>query len=240
MRIHDFEKNQKIILIIHRIDTKIIYQKPIIEELTILEKFEHSQEQTGPKLVVPLETINVVRLSQTEKIPRSQYIESEDMKIKILSQITKRILYYEEFFFNIRTVNPSINGLGSDFWNDLGFVNDVEIASTIKDPNGIILQKFKGNTTKNGNYLSPKTLFSYNSILSGAYTMEVNATKYFDESAIFATDSVTEEFFVFVPNNNKSFECNYMFENACVATCPKGTFPLEPQPPFEYGMCYIP
>ena len=71
--------------------------------------------------------------------------------------------------------------------------------------------------------------------------MEVNATKYFDESATFAADSITEEFFVFVPNNNKSVtECNYLFEDRCVASCPDGTISLEPHPPIEYGICFIP
>lgn len=216
IRIYDFEKKHKVTLTVQKIDTQTSYEKPIIEELTILEKFEHSQEQTGMKLVIPLEIGNTKKLSETTKIPRSQYILSKDKEIKILSQITKRITHSQEFFFNIRAVDPTINGIAKDFWNDLGFVNDVEITSIIQDPNGKILNKFAGNTTKNGHYSSPKISFSYNSILSGAYTVEVNATKYFEESETFATDSITEEFFVFVTNNNKSeTECIMMepFQN---------------------------
>ena len=53
--------------------------------------------------------------------------------------------------------------------------------------------------------------------------MEINATKYFDESETFATNSITEEFFVFVPNNNKSSECKFLYEGKCVDSCPNGT-----------------
>ncbi len=237
IRIKDFEKNQKITLMLQRIDTDTSYEKPIIEELTVLEKFENSKKTTGMELVVPLKISNAQRLPETTKISRSQYIESEDKEIKILFQITKRISYYNEFFFNIRAVDPAINGVGNNFWNDMGFVNDVEISSIIANPNGKILNEFTGNTTENGYYASPRILFPYNSIMFGPYTMEVNATKYFDESATFATNSITEEFFVFVPNNKKSVtECNYLFEKACVATCPEGTDALKPQPPYENNL----
>lgn len=213
IKIKDFEKKQKITLMVQRIDTITSYEKPIIEELSILEKFELSKKSTGMELVVPLVTNDFKREINIEKIPRSQYIESKDKEIKILDQFIQRIAYTQEFFFNIRIVDPTINGIGNDFWNDIGFVNDVEITSIMRDPNGIKLNEFAGNTTGNGYYTSPRILFSYNSILSGAYTMEVNATKYFDESGTFATDSITEEFFVFVPNNNKSSECRIIKES---------------------------
>jgi len=237
IRIHDFEGKQKITLVLQKIDTETTYEKPIKKELTILEKFELSEKTTGMEFVVPLEKNDFKRASNIEKIPRSQYIESTDKEIKILSVITKRIAYYEEFFFNIRTVDPSINVIGNDFWNDIGFLNDVEIISVIKDPNGKILNEFAGNTTGKGYYTSPRIMFPYNTILPNAYTMELNATKYFDESGTFTTSSITDEFFVFVPNNNKSqIECNFLFEGRCVETC---TSWFQPQPPLKTPICMI-
>ena len=231
IKIHDFEKKQKITLVLQKIDTKTKYEKPIKEKLTIQEKFELSEKTTGMELVVPLDKSDFKKAPNIEKIPRSQYIESTDKEIKILSVITKRIVYYEEFFFNIRTVDSSINKIGNDFWNDIGFLNDVEINSIIKDPNGIILNEFAGNTTGKGYYTSPRILFPYNTILPNAYTMELNATKYFDESATFTTNSITDEFFVFVPTNNKlNVECNFIYQGSCVEFC---TSWLLNQPPFE-------
>lgn len=230
IKIYNQENNQKTILTLQKLDTNTLYEKPIKEELTILEKFEDAQNQTGMKLVVPLDTSDFKKESIVEKIPRSQYIESDE-KIKILNQFTDRIFYYQEFFFDVRIVNSAINGVGNDFWNDSGFVNDVEIISTIKNPYGDILNEFEGDTSENGLYSSPGILFPYNSILSGAYTFQVNATKYFDESQSFATDSITKEFFVFLPNNNKSkTECvNMIINGTCIKKDSEGEVKIQPQ-----------
>lgn len=196
--IYDLQKNLKITLMIQELDTNISYEKPIRQTPTVLEKFELAEEQTGMKLVIPLEK-------------EKKDIQLVKRDIKILTQIPERFPYYQEFFFDVRIVDSALN-ISDDFWNDVGFINDVEIISTIKDPYGTILNQFTGNTTGRGHYAPVNgTSFSFNSVAAGAYTLEVNATKYFEESATFATDSILREFFVFAPN--KKSECEYLDKN---------------------------
>ena len=223
--IHDLEKREKTTITVEKLDTSTPYVKPPVKkELTPLEKFELSKKSTGIGLVVKEEKKQEIITENKTKIPRSEYTESEDKTIKILKQITKRIAYTQEFFFDIRIVDPIINGIGNDFWNKLGFVNDVEISSKIKDPNGDTLHEFLGNTTGTGHYTSPRTLFSYNSVLPGAYTLQVNSTKYFDDSETFVVDSITEEFFVYIPNDTNKLPCKFLDEDKCVEECPEGKF----------------
>lgn len=208
MTIHDQQNNIKITLMIQKLDTNTPYEKPI--KLTVLEKFERAEEQTGMKLVIPLE----------EEKKDIQLVERD---IKILTQIPERFPYYQEFFFDVRIVDPALN-ISNDFWNDVGFLNDVEIISTIKDPFGTILNQFTGNTTGRGHYAPVNgTLFYFNSV-AGAYTLEVNATKYFEESATIATDSIIREFFVFT--HNEKIKCKFLYDGACLDECPFGLFRL--------------
>jgi len=44
IKIHDLKEKQKITLIVQKIDTVTAYEKPIKEELTVLEKFELSEK----------------------------------------------------------------------------------------------------------------------------------------------------------------------------------------------------
>lgn len=217
--IHDLQNNQKIILIIQKVDTNTsyAYEGPI--ELTIAEKVELAEKQIGMKLVVPL-------------VKEKKDIQPVKKEIKILTQIPERFPYYQEFFFDVRIVDATLN-ISNDYWNDVGFINDVEIISTIKDPLGTILNQFTGNTTGKGNY-SPVngTSFSFNSV-SGAYTLEVNATKYFENSATFATDSIVREFFVFT--FIEKLECKIFYNGMCLDKCPFSTHPIPRQPPYEKG-----
>lgn len=212
--IHDKLKNLEITLMTQKVDNTS-YEKPIKQSLTVLEKFERASEITGMELVVPL------KKEKKKDIP-------DEKEIKILTQIPVRFPYYQEFFFDVRVVDSALN-ISKDFWNDVGFINDVEIISTIKDPHGTILNQFTGNTTGKGHFAPVNgTLFSFNSVLLGAYTLEVNATKYFDESARFATDSIIREFFVFSPNDHTKsvspIECELSDNGLCVDECPDGKF----------------
>jgi len=217
--IHDRQNNLKIILIIQKVDTNTsyAYEEPI--ELTVAEKVELAEEQTGMELIVPL-------------VKEKKDIQPDQKEIKILTQIPERFPYYQEFFFDVRIVDSTLN-ISNDYWNDVGFINDVEIISTIKDPLGTILNEFTGNTTGRGHY-SPVngTSFSFNSV-SGAYTLEVNATKYFEKSATFATDSIVREFFVFT--FIEKLECKIFYNGICLNECPFGTHPIARQPPYEKG-----
>jgi len=213
--IHDKLKNLEITLMTQKVDNTS-YKKPIRKSLTVLEKFEIAKDITGMELVVPL------KKEKKKDIP-------DEKEIKILTQIPVRFPYYQEFFFDVRVVDSALN-ISKDFWNDVGFINDVEIISTIKDPYGTILNQFTGNTTGKGHFAPVNgTLFSFNSVLLGAYTLEVNATKYFEESATFATDSIISEFFVFSPNDHtKSVspnECELLDNGLCVDECPIGKSP---------------
>ena len=225
MTIFDLNNREKITLIIKKLDTDTPYEKTIKKELSVLEKFEQAQEMTGLGNIhaqKELEKLEKEKKKQEQKdaviiIPRSDYVESQEKEIKILSQIMEHIPYYQQFFFDIRIVDSTINGAGNDFWNDVGFVNDVEIISTIKDPYGKILNEFAGNTTGKGVYASENgTSFYYNSVLRGSYTLEVNATKYFDDSATFTTNYLIKEFFVFIPNGNNS---NPQTNSTCGGEC---------------------
>ena len=122
------------------------------------------------------------KINNSTIIPRSQYIESTQKEIKILDQITHHITSDDKFSFDIRTVNSTLNQ-SNDYWNDKGYINNVEIRSAIKNTDGLIIKEFVGKTTKKGHY-SPQveTAFSPNSGRPQTYTLEVIATKYFDES----------------------------------------------------------
>lgn len=141
-----------------------------------------------------------------KKIPRSDYKLSNNTEIKIVADVVNRIPYYKQFDFDVLIVDPSLIvnpdlSIYNDNWIDAGWIDDVEITSTIKDPNGKILNEFNGNTTNRGKY-SPEseTSFTSNYYQNNAYTLEVSATKYFDDVQTFATDAIIKEFFIYTPN----------------------------------------
>ena len=125
-----------------------------------------------------------------------------DKEIAVITQAESRIPWMTNFDFDIRVVDPAMNDL-SDYYNTNGKIYDVEIAGTIKDSRGNVLKSFSGNTTNGGHYSN----FAYipeNINIVGAFSLELDVTKYFDEDASFATFQVLEEFFVFIPSDGSS------------------------------------
>ncbi len=169
------------------------------QKVTGLLHVETEQRLEKEKRLLLLQEKEIERIKNTE---RPDYDLSLDKEIQINLQSDRRIPYYKSFDFNLRVVDPDKNKFNS-YWERRGYVDDVEIVSTIKDPNGQTLNKFTGNTIDSGTFSSEYgTTFSYDTFLKGAYTIEVLATKYFDNTATFATASLLKDFFIYVPSKS--------------------------------------
>ena len=208
----DIKNREKTTIKIQKVDTVTVYEKFVKKKLTVLEKFELAQEHTGLgdiRAQQLLEKIEEEKRKQEEEanrvvIPRSEYTQSTDREIAILEQTPFRVSTDSFFDFDIRIVDPSVNNL-YDYYDTVGFIEDVEIISIVKDGEGNTLNTFAGNTTKNGHY-SPEdsTYFVFNINTRDAFTLQINATKYFDDTATFTTTSFLKEFFVFVSSDNNN------------------------------------
>ncbi len=206
----DLKNREKTTVQVQKVDTVTTYEKFVKKELTVLEKFELAEEQTGLgdiRAQQLLEKVEEEKRKQEEEankivIPRSEYTQSTDREIAILIQTLSRVSSDSFFDFDIRIVDPSANNM-YDYYNTVGFIDDVEIISIVKDGEGNTLNTFAGNTTNNGHY-SPEdsTYFVDNINTRDAFTLQINATKYFDDTATFATTYLLKEFFVFIPNDN--------------------------------------
>jgi len=189
-----------------------------LQKITGLLHVETQKKLEEEKRLLLLKEKEIERIKNTE---RSDYDLSLDKEIKINLQSDKRLPWYRSFDFDLRIVDPDKNKFNS-YSKRTGYIDDVEIVSTIKDPNGKILNEFTGNTIDSGTFSSEKgTTFSYNTFLKGAHTLEVLATKYFDESATFARASLLNEFFVYVPSSSVTVD----------RYAPTGTIIIEDNPP---------
>lgn len=162
----------------------------VMQEEQRLEEEKKKQEEEANKVV----------------ISRSEYIQS-NQEIAILIESMGRVSIYAFFDFDIRLVDPKINQL-YNYYESTGYINGVQINATVRDGEGKILNTFSGNTTKNGHY-SPDTAtyFVDNTNTRDAFTVEILAIKYFDDSATFTTTTLLKEFFVFVPSRDSSTGC---------------------------------
>jgi len=156
-------------------------------------------------------------------IPRSNYTLSED-KIHVLTQVPFRIPWMSYYGFDIRVVDPVMNNL-RDYYDTTGQIGDVEITGSIKDSLGNVLKSFSDNT---GGHYSNSVYIPENINTRGPFSLELFATKYFDENASFATYSIIEEFFVFIPSDGgtrPSCSADELLapDGTCVAECPEGT-----------------
>jgi hypothetical protein len=191
----DYLENQNLIGPLIKLEE---YNKKL-QKITGLLHVETQKKLEEEKRLLLLKEKEIERIKNTE---RPDYELSLDKEIKINLESPGKIPWYKSFGFDLRIVDPDKNKFNS-YWQRAGYVDDVEIVSTIKDPNGKILNKFTGNTADSGTFASDyDTTFSYNTFLNGEYTLDILATKYFDESATFATASLLKEFDVYVPSTS--------------------------------------
>ncbi len=203
----DMNERKKIILDIQKLSTQ--YITPVKEEHVGMGDIRAAEEQ------LRLEEEKKKQEEEANKvvIPRSEYIQS-DKEIAILIQSMDRVSIYSFFDFDVRLVDPHINKL-YNYYESKGYINDVQINATVKDGEGKILNTFSGNTTMNGHY-SPDstTYFADNTNTRDAFTLEILATKYFDDTATFVTTTLLKEFFVFIPSNSsKGCPGDYIYSN---------------------------
>ena len=209
--------------------------EPVIEEISRdpLAEYEASQVLTGPALVSETERLEALAEEQRLQeewnnriiIPREDYTVS-DKEIAIMIQAPFSVPTKSNYNFDIRVVDPVVNDL-HNYYDTTGIISDVSITGSIKDSLGNILNSFSGNTTDQGHY-SNSAYIPENINTRDSFSLELFATKYFDENASFATYSILEEFFVFVPSDGGTKpSCNagdLMAPNGtCVAECPVGT-----------------
>ena len=192
------------------------------DPLIKLAEWKESLKQTGPlhvetqkkleeeKRLLLLKEKEIERIKNTD---RPDYDLSKDQEIKINLQSPQRVAWYNPFDFELRIVDPDVN-IFTSYWERAGYIDDVEIISTIKDPNGQLLNEFTGSTTDKGTFSSDNsTSFLYNSFISNdAYTLDILATKYFDDTATFATASLLSEFYIYVPSTGSGPKCAEGFE----------------------------
>lgn len=226
-------------------------QEPIVEEIPRdpMAEYEAAQILTGPALVSEQERL--AKLTEEQKleeewnnrivIPRSEYTIS-DNEIVVMTQAPFRVPWKSFYNFDIRVVDPVKNNL-FDYYNTNGIIGDVSITGSIKDSLGNVLRSFSGNTTDIGHY-SESAYIPENINTRDSFSLELNAIKYFDDTATFATYSILEEFFVFIPSDGsgQSLTCNEGYvigqDYTCVPACSEGEI-LIPSDEEDGWMCVV-
>lgn len=202
----DLEQRNISFINIYKIDTDTKFEKFEKEELTILEELEKSKEITGPDHVETqraleeeakekeLEEERLAEIKERQE-SRSKYVLS-DKEIMIIIESNKNVPHTKSFNFDLSIVDPNVNWMSNDYR-----VGNVEIEGTVKDPDGTILNVITGNTTDKG-YFAPQKGTSFSTVRNGDYTLEVIATKYFDDLATYSIASILKEFSVYIPRNS--------------------------------------
>ena len=196
----DRNESKEIILDIQKLGTE--YLIPVEQEHIGMEDIRAAEEQ------LRLEEEKKKQEEEANKVVilRSEYTKSTDKEIAILDQTMDSVSTNDFFGFDIRVVDPNVNNMFSYYTTD-GFVNDVEIISIVKDGEGNILNTFTGITTNQGHYSPDKvTYFPDNINTNNAFSLNVLATAYFDDTATFATTELFKEFFVQYYSSDKSVD----------------------------------
>jgi len=210
-KIFDIPNRQNIFLNAQKLDITPT-ENPV--ELTILEKYEQSLNQTigMPYIADILKAEEEKRLAEEElkrieeyknRPTRSQYTQS-DTEIVIVEESPGRIPYYKGFDFDILIIDPAKNPYFRNIHEDRGWIDGVEISAVIKDPFGKILKTFTGITEDKGTF-SPDSKTFFNKVYTNKpYSLEINAKKYFDDNYTFTTASLLSDFHLYYPRGSPS------------------------------------
>jgi len=130
--------------------------------------------------------------------------EQPKQEIVIVSQMANQVPWMSNYSIDLKVYDPEINKKLDYYWKD-GRIAEVEITGKVIDPNGKILKSFSGVTSQFG-YFSESVYIPANSNTNKPFTLEILASKYFDDSL--ATFSFLQQFSVYAPGiGSGGFKC---------------------------------
>jgi len=195
----DLTERKKTVINLEKLSN--VFLIPKRQEHEGMPHIETLLKEEGNKLQAKIDAQRLEEISN--KKPRSVYTKDENRKIAILDQMPLKVSVYSFFDFDIRIVDADKNNLYS-YYNTDGYIDDAVIFIEVKDGDGNTLNEFTGYTTKDGHYAPDEvTSFENNINTRNAFSFDVSATVYFDDTETYITTSLFKEFFVYVPSDLK-------------------------------------
>jgi len=203
-------KQERTTLMIQKVDT-FSYEKVVEKELTVMEKFELAQIQTGRGDIAEQNLLEAERLKSIEEATilaeianqtsRTQYQLIDDV-LELIVRQDFHVPMMSTFDFDLRAIDQNQNKYSQFYGN--GYLDDVIITGSIIDPEGKVWRTINVTTNENGYYQSQGMYIPDNTPTNGEWFLDLEGIKYFDDLEEFSKFSIVKSFFVTDDTNSKN------------------------------------